>query len=150
MLLVYLIIANSSICKFIKDVIQEYKGCNPAIITIYLSPIIGIAYLAGFVGNIIVNSKIILFRDCSMFISTSLTLTILASNLNLFNNIISIYIKEKNKRNIFSGTTGAYWGYVLTKFMISPNKINSYLLLLILLLPTSLEIISNIINSLKS
>ena len=132
-----LIIANNDIYNYIKK--TELNRDKNVTAMYLLLPILGIAYLTGFLGHIIINSEVILVKGIEFFILIALILIITITHFRLFDDLISNY-SEGTVRSKVSGLVSAIWGGLLISFMMSPNQKNAVLLFLILLLPIMLRI----------
>lgn len=132
-----LIIANNDIYNYIKK--TELNRDKKITAMYLLFPILGVAYLTGFLGHIIINSEVILVKGIELFILIALILIITITHFRLFDDLISNY-SEGAIRSKFSGLVSAIWGGLLISFMVSPNQKNAVLLFLILLLPIMLRI----------
>ena len=128
-----LIIANNNIYDYMKETgLNKDKTASTAYL---LFPVLGIAYLAGSIGHIIMNSEVILFKNIGFFIEFSLIITIIIIHFKLFNDIISNHIKKEKSYNLFAGVVSALWTYMFFSFMNSPDEIKATVMTLILLLP---------------
>ena len=65
-----IIIANNGLYDFIKNTFLSGNGeVDPFSVSAYLLPVLGIAYLAGFLGYIILNSEVILIGNVEIYVS---------------------------------------------------------------------------------
>ena len=154
-----ILIANTMLIEhIIKILLTENEDADSFAVYIYLIPLLGIAYLAGFLGHIILNSEFVIIENLKLFISLALALTIAVTHFKLFSNINSSFIQEKSHKNQFTSIVCALWGAAYCLFMISPDLISATVLFPIIFLPLiSKHIIQNftiirniIINDLKS
>jgi len=132
-----LLIVNNNIYDYIK---RTELNKDEKITAMYLFfPILGIAYLTGFLGHIIINSEFILVKNIDFFILFALILTIVITHVKLFDDLISNYF-EGTMRLKISSIVGAIWSVLLISFMRTPNQKNAFVLSIIFLLPIMLRI----------
>lgn len=132
-----LIIVNNNIYDYIK---RTELNKDEKITAMYLFfPILGIAYLTGFFGHIIINSEFILVKNIDFFILFALILTIVITHFKLFDDLISNYF-EGTTRLKLSGIVCAIWTGLLILFMTSPNQKNAVSLFIVFLFPIMLRI----------
>lgn len=132
-----LIIVNNNIYDYIK---RTELNKDEKITAMYLFfPILGIAYLTGFLGHIIINSEFILVKNIDFFILFALILTIVITHFKLFDDLISNYF-EGTTRLKLSGIVCAIWTGLLILFMTSPNQKNAVSLFIVFLFPIMLRI----------
>jgi hypothetical protein len=64
-----LIIANSNLYDYTKNIpLPENEEADVDSVVVYLLPVLGITYLAGFLGYIIINSEVIIIRNIEIYI----------------------------------------------------------------------------------
>ena len=132
-----LIIVNNNIYDHFK---RTELNKDEKITSMYLFyPILGIAYLTGFLGHIIINSEFILVKNVNLFILLSLILTIAITHFKLFDDLISNYF-EGATRSTLLGIVSSIWSVLLILFVTSPNQKNAFQLFIIFLLPIMLSI----------
>lgn len=132
-----LIIVNNNIYDYIKRT-ELNKDKNITAMYLFF-PILGIAYLTGFLGYIIINSEFILVKNIDLFILVALILTITITHFRLFNDLISNYYEGTIRLNLL-GIVSGIWGGLLISFMQSPTDKKAVLFFFIFLLPIMLWI----------
>ena len=144
-----MIIANNSLCRFIKGTFISEKDIDILGIAFYLWPLLGISYMTGFLGYVIINSEIIFLRNVDIFIAICLVLTIAVAHFDLFSLINSHFIVDDKVRMHFNGIICAYWGGILLAFMVSPNLTKAIAMIFILLLPLISRHVTSLLNTFK-
>lgn len=114
-----------------------------------LVPVLGIAYLAGFLGYIILNSDVIIAKNTEPFVFLSLFFIVAITHFKLFWEITSCYIKEKKIRKQFTPFVCAFWALVYGYFMQSPDAIRATALFSIFSIPLISAIIPKSIKKLE-
>jgi hypothetical protein len=131
-----IIIANNGLYDFIKNTFLSGNGeVDPFSVSAYLLPVLGIAYLAGFLGYIILNSEVILIGNVEIYVSFALVCTIAITHFKLFININSTFISEKKLCKLFTIFVCSLWAVVFSYFMCSPDAIKANVMVSILFLP---------------
>ncbi|RZB29425.1 MAG: hypothetical protein AEth_01153 [Candidatus Argoarchaeum ethanivorans] len=131
-----IIIANNGLYDFIKNTFLSENGeVNEFSVFVNFLPVLGIAYLAGFLGYIILNSKVILIENLGAFVALALIFTIAITHFELFADINSTFIREKKLCKRFTAVVCCLWGVVFLCFMSSPDVIKATAMVFIQFLP---------------
>lgn len=129
------IIANNILYDSIKIKLSVDNSLSVVAAYVYFIPVLGIAYVAGFLGYIILNSEFIIVGNLKFFITFGLVITIVITHIRLISDINSYFIKEKGLTNRFTAYVCSFWGGIFTSFMLSPDITEANLMLLIQFLP---------------
>lgn len=131
-----IIIANNGLYDFIKNTFLSGNGEVKAYsVSFNLLLVLGIAYLAGFLGYIILNSEVILIGNVEFYVSLALIFTIAITHFRLFIDINSTFISEKKLCERFTPFVCALWAGVFSYFMSSPDVIKATVMVSIQFLP---------------
>ena len=132
-----LIIANDNIYQHIKSIRlnQDIKIMGE----LFLYPVLGIAYLTGFLVHVIINSKFILVENLELYIILPLILNIVIVHYNIFDDLISNHLEGVTKSKV-TVIVSVIWAFLLYRFIILPNGMNALWLLSIILLSIILPI----------
>ncbi len=130
------IIANTNLCNFTKNILPlENEEADALSVSFRLLIVLGITYLAGLLGYIIINSEVLIVANLKLFILIGLIFTIIVTHFELFWKINYSFIKEKNTNKRFTPIVCAFWSMVYSCFMTSPEVISATTMLPILFLP---------------
>ena len=131
-----IMIANNSLYDFTRNIfLSENEKTDVLTVFVYFLPVLGIAYLAGFLGYIIINSEVVIVENLKLYVSLALVLTIAITHFKLFWDINSSFIREKEINKRFTPFVCAFWAGVFSYFMTSPDVIRATIMLSIQFLP---------------
>lgn len=145
-----IILANNSLCDLVKNRLSQPDDETVFGVFIYLLPVVGVSYLAGSLGYIIVNSEVIMMANLKLHISLALILTIAVAQFKLFWDINSYFIKDKKLNKRFTPYVCGFWGAVFGGFLLSLDIIRATLMLSIQFLPLISKYIIPNIHKIKS
>ncbi len=144
-----IVVANNIWYESFKNILYEDNDTPIFNAHLFLLPVLGIAYITGFLVYIILNSEIILVSNLKLFISLGLVLTIAITQFRLIWNISSYFIKDKELHKRFTPYVCGYWGAIFFAFSYSPDVIKAVLMLLIQSLPIVSKYIVPKLSSIK-
>lgn len=131
-----ILIVNNTLCDLTKNMaLSKDEAENVFVFFLNLLSIIGIAYLAGFLGYIIINSEVVIVENLKLFVTIALIITIVITHFDVFNKITSSFIREKDRNNRFIPFVCAFWSVVFSLFMLSPSVLRATAMLSIQFLP---------------
>ncbi|ADB58802.1 hypothetical protein Arcpr_1758 [Archaeoglobus profundus DSM 5631] len=154
-----IIIANNSLYEFIRRNFIKFDKEKGNIDTtdiigfvLLLCAILGILFITGFIGYVIVHSKIIFLKDVEIvefFVTFCFIATILIPHAYIFLSLNSYFIRNYKIRCCLSALLGGYLGGTIVRFMYAPDLMTAVAMALILLYPLILKLANSLSNLLR-
>ena len=143
-----IVIVNNNLYEYVERInLREEEDIGAPFYV--LVPVLGIAYLAGFLGYIILNSDVIIAENTEIFVFLSLFFIVAITHFKLFGEITLRYIKEEKICKQFTPFVCAFWAFAFGYFMQSPDAIRAIGMLSIFSIPVISAIIPKSIKKLE-